>query len=237
MARKQNTSAGIGVLVLLGGILYLFTNKIFLIILGIIVLIAVITIIIYVRKKHSIDEVMPQNDGEGSIYAVFEDESTRELVKYNINKYPLDIPAYLSEALEAEVNEDFLKARVAYMQSIEILKRCSKKDFNTYIGSLQKMYDDFVLRDPYYKRLMAPLLQIIAKNNGILQSEITKHFQRSDWGALKYYNRPPLKDDIYYALYFADRFGDIIRVKKGRSYLLYLPGTEPNQLEFTNKEE
>ncbi len=41
----------------------------------------------------------------------------------------------------------------------------------------------------------------------------------------KLYNRPVLKDDIYYALYFADKFGHIIRVKKGRSYQLYLPGT------------
>ena len=41
----------------------------------------------------------------------------------------------------------------------------------------------------------------------------------------KLYNSPVLKDDIYYALYFADKFGHIIRVKKGRSYQLYLPGT------------
>ncbi len=148
-------------------------------------------------------------------------------IKYNINDYPGEIPFFLVKALESEANGDFLSARISYLQAVESLKtRCPQNEYNKYIDSLQEMYDEFVLRDPYYKKLMKPLLTIIKDNNGILQSQITKQFETSDWSTLKCYNRPVLKDDIYYALYFADRFGHIVRIKKGRSYLLYLPGTQ-----------
>jgi hypothetical protein len=226
MAKKSNAStAGYGAIALLSIIVYLFTNKVFLIIFAVVVILGTIITIVYLKNKKknlSIHDTEPD-----TTYAVFTDldGNDAKLVRLDINSLPGDIPAYLAQALEAEASEDFLAARVFYMQAVEVLKRYNKKVFDTYIEPLQKMYDEFVLRDPYYKKLMKPLLQIIEKNNGILQSEITKYFQRSDWGALKLYNRPVLKDDIYYALYFADKFGHIIRIKKGRSYQLYLPGT------------
>ncbi len=180
-------------------------------------------------KKSKKDEVESRENG--AIYGVMEDnDGNQQLVKYNINDYPGEIPAFLARALEAESQEDYLTARVSYMQAADTLKnRCSKEEYEIYMPSLQNMYDEFVLRDPYYEKLMQPLLRIISENNGILQSEITKRFQSSDWGALTLYDRPVLKDDIYYALYFADRFGHVNRIKKGRSYLLYLPGTEPQK--------
>ena len=238
MAKKsKGSTAGYGVIVFLSIILYLFTNKIFLIIFAVVVILGTIIAIIHLKNKKknlNIHDVKPDTK-----YAVFEDtdHNNAKLVKLDINSFPDQVSAYLSHALEAEASEDFLKARVSYMQAVEMLKRYSKKDFNTYIEPLQKMYDEFVLRDPYYKKLMHPLLQIIEKNNGVLQSEITKHFENSDWGTLTFYNRPVLKDDIYYALYFADKFGHIVRVKKGRSYLLYLPETVPEQIkkEKTNE--
>lgn len=218
MAKKNNNSmAGYG---LLGALIIvsIFTNKVFLIILLILVIIGIIIAIIYFRNK----KVKDSNNSIANI----------EFERYNINDYPSQIPVYLAKALEAESQGDFLKARVAYMQATDTLKnRCTKNEYEYYMPSLQKMYDEFVLRDPYYKKLITPLIEIITKNNGIQQSEITKYFQRSDWGALQKYNRSTLKDDIYYALYFADRFGHVIRIKKGRSYLLYLPGTEPLKLE------
>nr|DAP42099.1 MAG TPA: hypothetical protein [Caudoviricetes sp.] len=204
------------------------------------VLISVLSVLllggIYGVLKSKVHEKHASESQDGAIYAVFEDKNNNtKLVKFDINDYPADIPAYLACALEAEAQGDFLKARVSYMQATEILKnRCSKNEYKQYMSSLQKMYDEFVLRDPYYKELMYRLLQIIEKNNGILQSDITKDFQHADWGKLQQYNRSTLKDDIYYALYFAERFGHVVRIKKGNSYLLYLPGTEPKHKIATN---
>ncbi|MEL5720355.1 MAG: hypothetical protein P1P59_04410 [Treponemataceae bacterium] len=183
---------------------------------------------IYVKIKGKQNVQSEESYGKAHAYSnIYEDEYNTQ-IKYDIYDFPCDIPAYLVNALDAERQGDFLGARVLYMQATETLKnRSSKNNYKKYMPSLQGIYDEFVLRDPFYKKLMQPLLKIITANNGILQSDITKHFQQTDWGVLQAYNRPVLKDDIYYALYFADRFGHIVRIKKGQSYLLYLPGSEP----------
>ena len=238
MARRNNSSVGYGVLALIAIIISIFSNKIVLAIIGVLILLGVVIAIVYFTNKNKKEQRKKDISAvnTGSVYAVMSNtEGSDTFIKYDINDYPGEVPAYLARALEAEAAEDFLAARIAYMQAVEMLKRATQKEYNLYIKPLQKMYDEFVLRDPYYKKLMHPLLTIIERNNGILQSDITKRFESSDWGTLKFYNRSVLKDDIYYALYFADRFGHIVRIKKGRSYLLYLPGTEPPHIEDKNE--
>lgn len=43
-----------------------------------------------------------------------------------------------------------------------------------------------------------------------------------EWPSLYGYDRPVVKEDIYYALCFAEKLGKIRRIKKGRSYELYI---------------
>ncbi|MEL3907946.1 MAG: hypothetical protein P1P64_02895 [Treponemataceae bacterium] len=227
MANKKSSSAGFGLFAIIAIIISVVTNKIFLIITGSLIVISLIVLLIYakIKKKQNIQN--EKQYGKAHAYSDIYENDDDVQVKYDIYDFPGDIPTYLFNALAAERQGDFLGARVFYMQATETLKnRCPKKDYKKYMPSLQGMYDEFVLRDPFYKKLLQPLLQIIRANNGILQSEITKDFQQTNWGILQEYNRPVLKDDIYYALYFADRFGHVVRIKKGRSYLLYLPGTE-----------
>ena len=83
-----------------------------------------------------------------------------------------------------------------------------------------KEYEGFVKRDPIYAKLISVLIPFIKNNPGILQSEITKCFPKMDWSELYRYTRKVSKEDIYYALYFADKQGKIKRTKKGRSYAL-----------------
>lgn len=69
--------------------------------------------------------------------------------------------------------------------------------------------------DPLYHSLMALIQPAIIDEPGILQSALTKALA------------PHYKaDDVRYALYFAAETGEIIRVKKGRSYQLY-PAAAP----------
>lgn len=146
------------------------------------------------------------------------------------SEMPGNVAYFISAAQESETQKDFLTARINYMKAVEELKRCTEPaEYEKLIIPVQKMYDEFVLRDPVYKYLMSKLLPIIENQNGILQSEISKDFESVDWGTLTNGNREVMKEDIYYALYFADKFGHIKRIKKGRSYQLYLPDTEKNQ--------
>ncbi len=127
---------------------------------------------------------------------------------------------FIEKAKEAERAGDYLAARVNYMKCMEDLKRSGAPE--EVILYAQQEYDNFVRRDPIFKELLSRLILIIEKNPGILQSEITRQFDSMDWPALYSYDRPVAKDDIYYALYFAARFGIIKRLKKGRSYQLFM---------------
>jgi hypothetical protein len=130
---------------------------------------------------------------------------------------------FLDTARAAEKNRDYLRARVQYMKCIEDLKRNGAPQKE--IDYIEKEYEEFVKRDPIFRELINRLLPFIKENPGILQSQISKHFQSVEWPELYNYNRPVAKEDIYYALYFADKFGIIQRVKKGRSYQLFLNET------------
>lgn len=127
---------------------------------------------------------------------------------------------HIEAARRAKCNGDFLGARMGYLKCVETLKQARAND------DLEKAtveYDSFVRSDPFFKKIVSLLLPIIESNPGILQSEITKKAQSMDWAELYRDKRPLAKEDLYYALYFADKFGKIIRTKRGRSYELRIP--------------
>lgn len=95
---------------------------------------------------------------------------------------------------------------------------------NAELEKATKEYEAFVRRDPIFEKLISILLPIIQAKPGILQSDIAKRAESMDWPTLYSYNRPVAREDIYYALYFADKFGRITRTKKGRSYELRTAG-------------
>jgi len=121
-------------------------------------------------------------------------------------------------ARQAEKQGDFLAARVEYLKCVESWKQAGD---STELEKATKEYEAFVKRDPMFEALLSKLLlPTIETRPGVLQSEIVKQFESKDWSELYNYKRPIVREDIYYALYFADKFGRITRTKKGRSYEL-----------------
>jgi tetratricopeptide (TPR) repeat protein len=127
---------------------------------------------------------------------------------------------HIEQARKAEQNGDYFAARMDYLKSVEILKRTENTE---ELKKATKEYEDFIKRDPLFKKLIDVFLAGIRENPGILQSDITKKAEDMDWSELYNKDRPIAKEDIRYVLYFADKFGLVIRKKEGRSYRLYLP--------------
>jgi len=122
-----------------------------------------------------------------------------------------DAIMHLNWAREAEKRGDYVMARIEYMKCVESWKQASidgscEKEFQ----AATREYHDFVMRDPLYNSLLKQILPIISSNPGILQKDI--------------YDRLPAikREDISYVLYFADFQGKIKRIKKGRTYELYV---------------
>lgn len=132
-----------------------------------------------------------------------------------------DAIMHLNWARRAEKEGNFLGARMEYLKCVESWKQASN-EFE--LEKATKEYEAFVRRDPIFEKLISALLPIIQANPGILQSDIAKRAESMDWATLYSYNRPIAREDIYYALYFADKFGRITRTKKGRSYELRIAG-------------
>lgn len=132
-----------------------------------------------------------------------------------------DAILHLNCARLAEKQGDFLAARMEYLKCVESWKQAGD---GAELEKASQEYESFVKRDPIFEKLISKLLPIIQNNPGILQSNIAKQAESMDWAALYSYNRPVSREDIYYTLYFADKFGRITRTKKGRSYELRAAG-------------
>jgi len=128
---------------------------------------------------------------------------------------------HLQSARASEKRGDYLGARMGYLKCVESYKQAGAA---AELEKASQEYASFVQRDPFFKKLFAVLNAGIKENPGILQSEITSKAEALDWQHLYNYDRPIAKDDIYYVLYFAEKFGYITRNKKGRSYELYSKG-------------
>lgn len=70
----------------------------------------------------------------------------------------------------------------------------------------------FAIEDPMYREIISIALPYITANPGTLQSKI--YTQLPNW----------TKEEVRYALYFANEIGHIHRIKKGNSYKLMPPG-------------
>jgi len=123
-------------------------------------------------------------------------------------------------AREAEANENFLLARINYMKCVEDMRR--SKITGHVFRVAEEEYDNFVMRDPFYRAGLKFFKPIIEKTPVMMQSGLSKQLPSMNWPTLCNASRPPAKEDLYYILYFAAKFGEIRRVKKGRSYQLYL---------------
>lgn len=118
-------------------------------------------------------------------------------------------PEQLKEIWTAWDDEDWEFVRTwlqkyAYALTDKGASEAEHADFKTLMVQFTQV-------DPLFRQIMEATTPLITATPGVLQSVITKEL------------KPQFKtDDIRYALYFAAESGKITRVKKGRSYQLYL---------------
>lgn len=68
----------------------------------------------------------------------------------------------------------------------------------------------FAMRDPLYAEVSKRVIEIVKTRENVLQKDIYVEFPEVS------------KDDMQYVLYYASALGDIVRIKKGNTYLLAL---------------
>lgn len=76
----------------------------------------------------------------------------------------------------------------------------------------KRLMTEFARCDPAYHATMKIVVPQVEAQPGMMQSDLTRGLPEEQQEALRY------------VLYFAAELGDLVRVKKGRSYRLYLPG-------------
>lgn len=77
--------------------------------------------------------------------------------------------------------------------------------------AFKRLMTEFARRDPAYHATMQIVRPRVEAQPGLMQSDLTKGLP------------PEQQEALRYVLYFAAELGALIRVKKGRSYQLYLP--------------
>lgn len=119
--------------------------------------------------------------------------------------YPKGTPKELIEAHKRKRFDQIrhLLQQTSYGMLGEDISQKKKDDF-------KEIMTFFASEDPLYKEVLEKLLPVIKEQKGILQSKIYPFAPE--------YNQ----ESIRYVLYFAHQLEDIVRVKKGRSYSLYI---------------
>lgn len=148
--------------------------------------------------------------------------------------YDLSIKASKSEDIDTEIKllKEFIKFFKEYENECKVMGECYEKYFfdmhvnivnkpnygwlNEKIERLkyleenrEKLLDEKQRKDEGLKDLSQKLENIIVNNQGILQSEIYKKFDKV------------IKDEISSKLYFWAKDGKIRRVKSGNTYKIY----------------
>jgi len=118
------------------------------------------------------------------------------------------------EARLEERNSNFEKVRGLYLKASQSLEQVEKitehPELSPLLEKLKTEYYDFAVhRDPNYRLLLKHPLLWIKEHPGILQTELYKEFSNHK------------REDLSYALYFAEKEGLIRREEKGRSYQLF----------------
>lgn len=102
--------------------------------------------------------------------------------------------------------------KLAYVVSRKSVSAETKEEFRQCVAEFAKV-------DPLYPSVVSKMRLLLVDNPGLQQSHIYKG--QSD----------KIIEQMRYVLYYAEVLGDLVRVKKGSSYLLYLP----EQRDFAEK--
>lgn len=79
-------------------------------------------------------------------------------------------------------------------------------------ADFKRLMTEFARRDPNYRAIVSPFIEVIGKSPGIKQADLLRGMSEQH------------KEFARYALYFAHELGEIRREKFGNSYKLFPPG-------------
>lgn len=116
-----------------------------------------------------------------------------------------DAGHFLNSGRDAWVRGDFDIARIMY-QKCAYSVTSGGTDREKVL--LKQEQADFAQAHPLYKTIVKDIEEIVIVEPGTVQTALYKQLS---------YN----KEDIQWAIYFADELGDLRREKKGRSYAVY----------------
>ena len=123
------------------------------------------------------------------------------------SKWPdIEPPKTEEEAKHREFDWSAARAalqNIAYGMVGKDVPQKDKDEFKAFVARFAK-------HDPLYLETMKIVRPLLLKNPGMIQSELYKGCNEST------------KEAMRYVLYFSEALGEVQRIKKGRSYQLYL---------------
>lgn len=151
--------------------------------------------------KDKLKEIEAKRQALKSMQSIKEDEVLEAEI---IQEYPDDTPIEIIDYYEKREFDAmrFALQKVAYEMVGDRYTQQEKDKF-------KKIMTYFAYKDPLYNDCIKRVISIVAKNEGMLQTQIYPYFKEYD------------TEIIRYVLYFGSELGDICRVKSGRSYKLY----------------
>lgn len=151
--------------------------------------------------KDKLKEIEAKRQALKSMQSIKEDEVLEAEI---IQEYPDDTPIEIIDYYEKREFDAmrFALQKVAYEMVGDRYTQQEKDKF-------KKIMTYFAYKDPLYNDCIKRVISIVAKNEGMLQTQIYPYFKEYD------------TEIIRYVLYFGGELGDIRRVKSGRSYKLY----------------
>ena len=151
--------------------------------------------------KDKLKEIEAKRQALKSMQSIKEDEVLEAEI---IQEYPDDTPIEIIDYYEKREFDAmrFALQKVAYEMVGDKHSQQEKDKF-------KKIMTYFAYKDPLYNDCIKKIIGIVAKNEGMLQTQIYQYFKEYDTEIMRY------------VLYFGGELGDIRRVKSGRSYKLY----------------
>nr|DAN67430.1 MAG TPA: hypothetical protein [Caudoviricetes sp.] len=151
--------------------------------------------------KDKLKEIEAKRQALKSMQSIKEDEVLEAEI---IQEYPDDTPIEIIDYYEKREFDAmrFALQKVAYEMVGDRYTQQEKDKF-------KKIMTYFAYKDPLYNDCIKRVISIVAKNEGMLQTQIYPYFKEYD------------TEIIRYVLYFGSESGDIHRLKSGRTYKLY----------------
>ncbi|MDY0320910.1 MAG: hypothetical protein RBR23_04155 [Arcobacteraceae bacterium] len=165
------------------------------------------------EKKEAAKKAVKDNTKEAVEIALIDTKDEQEITQDKPQSKAQSLPPEFIAFIEREMFDEARRylQKIAYEMTGKHVPQKDKDDF-------KKMMTYFADRDPLYREVLRKARKIIETNQGIKQSEIYKSIPEYDTETLRY------------VFYFGHELGDIHRIKKGRTYIIFTSQEQSERL-------